>query len=141
VEVLVVSPSPTRCHRLVLIQHVKVASGLIIEDIKAQGLRGSAFSISQCTTFGAVAGNCTSSKFQIEDISFLSIHGTTTTSQVASFQCSAVKPCKNIAISDVSLRLSNGTVAREYLCGEVRDIYGFSCTGPVCVGATETGGC
>lgn len=110
--------------------------------MQATNLRSAPFTISQCTTFSGAKGNCTSSKFQIYDISFKSIQGTTSgTTDVASFQCSAVEPCKNLTITDVDLVLaSNGTKVNQYLCGNVENPAGWSCTGDVCVGSSSTGG-
>ncbi|QKX60368.1 uncharacterized protein TRUGW13939_07513 [Talaromyces rugulosus] len=87
------------------------AADLLFEDMQATNLRSAPFTISQCTTFSDTEGNCTSSKFEIYDISFKSIQGTTEgTADVASFQCSAVKPCRNIMITDIDLVVaSNGT--------------------------------
>ncbi|CEJ54908.1 hypothetical protein PMG11_01195 [Penicillium brasilianum] len=119
-----------------------VASDMIFEDLKATALRGPAIAISQCTTFSGTAGNCTSSKFQLRDLSFRNLIGTTTSEDVASLQCSVVKPCENISITGVDLVVSaNGTLADEYLCGNVEDTHGFNCTGAVCVGGSATGGC
>lgn len=118
------------------------ASDMVFEDLKATALRGPAIAISQCTTFSGTAGNCTSSKFQLRDLSFKDLTGTTTSHDVASFQCSAVKPCENISTTGVDLALSsNGTLADEYLCGHVEGTRGFNCTGAVCVGGSATGGC
>jgi hypothetical protein len=114
---------------------------MIFEDLSATALRGPAIAISQCTTFSGTAGNCTSSKFQLRDLAFKNLSGTTTSADVASFQCSAVKPCENISITGVDLALSNGTLADEYLCGNVEETRGFNCTGAVCVGGSATGGC
>lgn len=54
-----------------------VAADLLFEEMQATNLRSAPFTISQCTTFSGDEGNCTSSKFQICDISFKSIKGTT----------------------------------------------------------------
>lgn len=117
------------------------ASDMTFSDLAATGLRGPAFAISQCTTFSGTAGNCTSSKFQLLDLSFKDISGTSTSDDVASFQCSAVKPCENIQVTGVDLVSSNGTRVDQYLCGNVEDPRGFTCTGEVCVGGSATGGC
>ena len=114
---------------------------MIFEDISATALRGPAIAISQCTTFSGTAGNCTSSKFQLRDLVFKDLSGTTASADVASFQCSTVQPCENISITGVDLTLTNGTLAAEYLCGNVVGVRGFNCTGAVCVGGSATGGC
>jgi galacturan 1,4-alpha-galacturonidase len=119
-----------------------VASDLLFQDMNAEGLRGPAFAISQCTTFSGASGNCSSSEFQIYDVSFRSIYGTTTTEDVASFQCSGVKPCYNISITNEHLVLSsNDSMADAFLCSNVIQEEGFNCTGSACVGSSSTGGC
>lgn len=112
-------------------------------NLTATGLRGAAVAISQCTRFSGAPGegNCTNSQFQIRDIAIKDLTGTTTSSRVASLQCSAVAPCTNIGILDAELEFSNGTSATEYLCGNVEDPEGWSCTGDVCVGGSGTGEC
>ena len=118
------------------------ASDLIFEDMHVENLRGPAFAISQCTTFSGAAGNCSSSEFQISNITFKSTYGTITSNQVASFQCSAVKPCEGISILDEHLTVSsNGSTADSYLCYEVENPIGWNCTGDACVGGSASGNC
>lgn len=117
---------------------------MTFSDLKVHDLQGPAVAISQCTSFSDESGNCTSSKFQIRDLSFSGISGSSSTDVVASLQCSAVKPCEHIEIDADSLDIAvNGTdvLADEYLCGNVDDPIGFDCTGDVCVGSSATGGC
>ena len=118
-------------------------SNMTLKDLKATSLRGAAVAISQCTRFSGAPGegNCTNSEFQIRDISVLNLSGTTESTRVASFQCSAVAPCTDITLSGINLELTNGTAASEYLCGNVEDPKGFKCTGPVCEGGSATGEC
>ncbi|KAJ5111504.1 pectin lyase fold/virulence factor [Penicillium argentinense] len=119
------------------------ASDMIFEDLKVTGLRGAAIAISQCTRFSGAPGqgNCTNSKFQIRDIKMVDLNGTTESPNVASFQCSAVAPCTDIGLFDIHLKLSNGTEASQYLCGNVENARGFECTGAACVGSSATGEC
>ncbi|RHZ58010.1 putative exo-polygalacturonase [Aspergillus thermomutatus] len=117
------------------------ASDISGSNLYAYNLRGPAFSISQCTSFSGAAGNCTSSKFQIWGLRIADIAGSSNTDVVGSFQCSAVKPCKNIEIVNVNLQAPNGTMADEYLCGHVEGTRGFNCTGEACEGSSATGGC
>lgn len=118
------------------------ASNLHFQNMQVENLRGAAFAISQCTTFSGAAGNCSSSEFQLYDIMFKSVSGTTLSNDVASFQCSAVEPCKDIAILDENLVLSSDrNRANSYLCYEVEKPIGWKCTGPACVGGTATGSC
>ncbi|RAH52084.1 exopolygalacturonase B [Aspergillus piperis CBS 112811] len=118
------------------------ASDIVATNLKTNNLKGAPFTISQCTTFAGASGNCTNSKFQIRDLVFTDISGTVDSAEVASFQCSAVAPCEDITIENVSLRIAgNTTLADEYLCGNVEGAVGWNCTGEVCVGSSATGGC
>ncbi|KAF7161732.1 hypothetical protein CNMCM5623_007219 [Aspergillus felis] len=89
------------------------ASDISASNLQAYNLRGAPFTISQCTTFAGAAGNCTSSKFQIRNLRIEDITGSSKTDVVASFQCSAVKPCTDIQIQNVNLQLPNGTMADQ----------------------------
>ncbi|OLN81871.1 Alpha-L-rhamnosidase rgxB 1 [Colletotrichum chlorophyti] len=119
------------------------ASDMLFKNLTVQGMRGAAFSISQCTRFRGApgVGNCTNSQFQIRDITVDSMVGTTKSARVASLQCSAVAPCTNIGLFDVDLRFANGTEASAYLCGHAENPRGFECTGTPCVGGSATGEC
>lgn len=119
------------------------AANMQLKNLSVSGLRGAAFSISQCTRFSGApgVGNCTNSQFQIRDVEIEGLKGTTKSSRVASLQCSAVAPCTDIGLFDVDLRLSNGTEAGSYLCGNVVGNKGWSCTGKVCEGGSATGEC
>ncbi|KAL4861783.1 hypothetical protein BDV12DRAFT_190847 [Aspergillus spectabilis] len=117
------------------------ASDMVFKNLEATDMRGSAVAISQCTRFSGAPGegNCTNSQFQIRDLSVINLHGTTKSSRVTSFQCSAVAPCTNLGLFGTDLKFANGTVAGDYLCGNVKDPRGFECTGDVCVGGSATG--
>ncbi|KAI1205366.1 galacturan 1,4-alpha-galacturonidase B [Annulohypoxylon truncatum] len=119
------------------------ASSMYFDDLFTTELRGAAFSISQCTRFmGAPGdGNCTNSEFEILDITVNNMSGTTKSDEVASLQCSAVKPCVDIGLFGVDLKFDNGTSATAYLCGNAESPRGFNCTGEPCVGGSDTGGC
>lgn len=120
------------------------ASNMTVDSLVANGLTGAAVSIGQCTTFSSsdIPANCSNSKVQIHDIAVTNLTGTTTSSNVASLQCSAVKPCYNIALQEIDLTIaSNGTEAAGYLCAEVEDPIGFTCTGSACVNSSATGEC
>lgn len=116
---------------------------MLFEDLNTEGLRGAAVAISQCTRFSGAPGdgNCTNSQFQIRDITVKGLAGTTESSRVASLQCSAVAPCTNIRINNTDLKFKNGTMAEDYLCGNVKDYGGFECTGEPCEGGSSTGEC
>lgn len=120
------------------------ASNMTVKHIVANEITGAAVSIGQCTTFSSsnTPTNCSNSEVQIHDIAVTNLTGTTTSSNVASLQCSAVKPCYNIELEDIDLRInSSATYATGYLCAEVEDAIGFSCTGSACVNSSATGEC
>ncbi|KAI0891053.1 galacturan 1,4-alpha-galacturonidase B [Annulohypoxylon nitens] len=119
------------------------ASDMYFGDLFTRELRGAAISISQCTRFSGAPGdgNCTNSEFEILDITVNNMSGTTKSNQIASLQCSAVKPCADIGLFDVNLKFDNGTAAAAYLCGNAESPRGFNCTGEPCVGGSATGGC
>lgn len=114
-----------------------------VTSLSASYLRGAAISISQCTSFsgGGVPTNCTNSEVQIHDITVKNLTGTSSSSDVASLQCSAVKPCYNITLEDIDLTKTSGTDITGYLCSEVENNVGFNCTGSACVGTSGTGEC
>jgi hypothetical protein len=120
-----------------------VASSMKVTNLTTTGLRGAALAISQCTRFSGAPGegNCTNSEFQIKNVEIDRLTGTSESKEIASLQCSTVAPCTNITIVDSTLHLGNGTIANEYLCGNVDNPMGFNCTGPPCVGGSATGGC
>lgn len=122
---------------------LSVTSDLTLRNLTAKGLRGAAFAISQCTRFSGAPGqgNCTNSQFQIRKVAIEGLSGTSKSAKVASLQCSAVAPCTDINIADTSLHLENGTLAASYLCGNVQNPIGFTCTGTPCVGGSATGEC
>jgi galacturan 1,4-alpha-galacturonidase len=88
-----------------------------------------------------VAGDCNSSEFLIEDIFIENIEGTIDADPIASFQCSAAAPCKDISMLDVELTMVNGSVATGWSCSNLIGAVGFNCTGSACSGGTATGGC
>ncbi|TVY45985.1 Alpha-L-rhamnosidase [Lachnellula subtilissima] len=99
-------------------------------------------SITQCINFAGAAGNCSSSLFAISNLSFLDIKGTVQQEPIVSLQCSAVAPCVNITVEDVSgLKLLNGTRMRQYDCDNTLGTLGFNCTGHTCGMASGDGTC
>lgn len=118
------------------------ASDLSFTNLYGTLFRGAPIAISQCTTFSGASGNCTSSKFELENITYANLTGSTTTNTVASLQCSGVEPCHDITITGMDLTINSTTTeAASYLCGNVEDPHGWNCTGEVCVGSSATGGC
>jgi hypothetical protein len=121
--------------------HALKISKHVLENFTLTNLRGTPFAISQCTTFGGVAGDCNSSLFKIEDVVFRKAVGTVLADPIASLQCSAAAPCVNIAVEEMDLKLENGTVASGYNCNDVVDPIGFNCTGLPCGTSSATGWC
>ena len=119
------------------------ASNMSLKDLQVVGLRGAAFSISQCTRFSGAPGkgNCTNSQFQLKDVAINGLTGSTVSGRVASLQCSAVAPCTDITLEGLDLKFKNGTEADSFLCGNVVGNKGWNCTGPVCEGGSATGEC
>jgi hypothetical protein len=119
------------------------AQNMVMKNLTIEGMRGAAFSISQCTRFSGAPGqgNCTNSQFQVRDIEIDGMKGTTKDRRVVSLQCSAVAPCTDIALDGIDLKYPNGTAVQNYLCGNVVGNKGWGCTGTVCVGGSATGGC
>lgn len=116
---------------------------MTVTNLTTAGLTAAAVSIGSCTTFsgGGTPANCTNSQVQIHDIVVRGLTGTTKSDDVASLQCSAVKPCYNIALEGVDLTTDDSEEATSYLCSEVVDNVGFNCTGSACVDSSATGQC
>jgi len=84
----------------------------------------------QCNSYSGFTGECDSSKFQIEDVTFEDVRGTLATDVVASLQCSGAAPCTGIRIEDVNLTVQvTGAQADDYLCSNVSRPVGFICNG------------
>ena len=121
--------------------HASDMKNILLSDFTLNNLRGIPFSISQCTTFSGVAGACNTSLFEIQDLTFKNIAGTIAANPIASLQCSAAAPCKNIALQNIDLAWANGTIASGYNCDAVVNQIGFNCTGSTCGTSSATGSC
>ncbi|KAK4505416.1 hypothetical protein PRZ48_003379 [Zasmidium cellare] len=90
-----------------------------------------ALSIQQCYQANQSIPNiCDSSKMQISDVSWSNIQGTMNNSYVAALQCSGAVPCPGISIENVDLTVvDTGKLATGYLCSNVSNPIGFTCTG------------
>lgn len=102
---------------------------ITLSNFTLQNVTSTPFSITQCTTFSGVAGNCSTSLFEVEDLTFENVKGTIAANPIASLACSAAAPCSGIALEGVDLVLANGTVASGYKCTAVVGQVGFNCTG------------
>ncbi|GAB7363863.1 hypothetical protein MBLNU230_g4427t1 [Neophaeotheca triangularis] len=123
------------------------AANLTFENFKLDGVANPLVS-TQCTSYNGGTGNCDTSPFNLRDITFQNVSGTTApyevddfllsqganiTSAVASLQCSAASPCYGITIKDIDLvERDTGAPVDRYLCEAVEEpTIGFNCTGPV----------
>jgi len=86
------------------------------------------FGITQCTSYEGFTGNCDTSLFQIEDLTWGDVKGTVASNLVATLQCSGDAPCKGVNISNVAVTFNGSEVASEYSCGNVTDPIGFTCS-------------
>lgn len=104
---------------------------ITLTDLHLTSIRGSPFSISQCTSYSGAAGDCDSSTFKISDVTFENVQGTAATDVVAVMQCSAAAGgCDGIEIENVVVE-DDGVVADQFLCSNVEGPVGFECTGDV----------
>ncbi|PQE23316.1 alpha-L-rhamnosidase rgxB protein [Rutstroemia sp. NJR-2017a WRK4] len=103
------------------------AKNITFENFSFHSLRGPPFSITQCTTFSGTSGNCSSSAFSVSDLYMVNITGSMT-NPIASYSCSAVAPCKNITMENLTLKANNGTAATGYKCTNVEGTVGFTCS-------------
>jgi len=87
-----------------------------LTDFTLSGLRGTPFAITQCTTFSGVAGDCNSSLFKLQNITFENVVGTIEADPIASLQCSADAPCVNIGMVDLDLVRTLSQFAEEKKC-------------------------
>lgn len=104
-------------------------------------VRNTSISVTQCTTFSGVAGDCNSSLFEVSDITFEDVIGTVNGNPVASFQCSKSAPCRNFTLENINLTLPNGTEASGWNCNNLGGTTGFNCTGSACDHGTPDGTC
>ncbi|TIC98020.1 Alpha-L-rhamnosidase rgxB [Colletotrichum higginsianum] len=87
--------------------------------------------VMQCITYNGQQGNCSSSLFDISNISFTNFRGSVRGSRVAYLQCSrAHGGCDNVRIENMDLTNISAdppTAATEYRCSNVNSPQGFSC--------------
>lgn len=98
-----------------------------LTNLKTEGLRGTAFAISQCTRISGAPGegNCTNPEFQIKYVVIDGPSATSKSTRIASLQCSVVELCTNNTMVHASLHFANGTAANGYFCGNVVSAYGI----------------
>ncbi|KAI8245445.1 hypothetical protein K4K57_000143 [Colletotrichum sp. SAR 10_99] len=87
--------------------------------------------VMQCITYNGQQGNCSSSLFDISNISFTNFRGTLQGSRVAYLQCSrAHGGCDNVRIENMNftnISVDPPTPATGYRCSNVNDPEGFEC--------------
>jgi len=107
-------------------------------DFTMEDGRTEPFSISQCTSYSGADVSCDTSKFKISNIILSNISGSVDSDTVAVMQCSAdADGCDGITIENITVTdtssAANATYpdAYRYLCSNVNNPIGFSCTGNV----------
>ncbi|SMQ50721.1 unnamed protein product [Zymoseptoria tritici ST99CH_3D7] len=114
------------------------AKNITFRNFELEGV-GTAWLITQCTFYDGPENarevhqeaepDCTNSQFEISDLNWGDTHGTIRSERIAALQCSATKPCHNINIFNNSLTaLDTKKPAETFLCEQVKDTCGFTCT-------------
>jgi len=107
--------------------HPPVAESISATSLSISGMRAEPFTITQCTTFSGNVGNCTSSLFQIRNVTISGLTGTSVSSRIATMKCAAVK-CPFITIENVDVRnVTTDAPVTTYSCSNVRNYTGFTC--------------
>ncbi|KAK2769630.1 exo-rhamnogalacturonase b [Colletotrichum kahawae] len=87
--------------------------------------------VMQCITYNGQQGNCSSSLFDISNISFTNFRGTLQGSRVAYLQCSrAHGGCDDVRIENMNftnISVDPPTPATEYRCSNINNPEGFGC--------------
>ncbi|KAF5516007.1 Alpha-L-rhamnosidase rgxB [Colletotrichum siamense] len=87
--------------------------------------------VMQCITYNGQQGNCSSSLFDISNISFTNFRGTLQGSRVAYLQCSrAHGGCDDVRIENMNftnISVDPPTPATGYRCSNINDPEGFEC--------------
>lgn len=108
-------------------------SGIVLEDIKLEGVRKYPLFAWQCENYeGGLGKDCQSSKFQMHDFTAKSIRGwgTSGVDHAGWFQCSvAAGGCNNFTVADVHVtRGKDGDELKSWHCENMHDHTGFQCT-------------
>ncbi|OAA69913.1 exo-polygalacturonase [Akanthomyces lecanii RCEF 1005] len=108
-------------------------SGIVLEDIKLEGVRKYPLFAWQCENYeGGLGKDCQSSKFQMHDFTASSISGwgTQDVDHTGWFQCSAAAGgCSNFTVSDVHVTRGRGAdELKSWHCENMHDHAGFECT-------------
>ncbi|KAF4843177.1 Alpha-L-rhamnosidase rgxB [Colletotrichum siamense] len=87
--------------------------------------------VMQCITYNGQQGNCSSSLFDISNISFTNFRGTLQGSRIAYLQCSrAHGGCDDVRIENMNftnISVDPPTPATGYRCSNINDPEGFEC--------------
>ncbi|KAL3290716.1 glycoside hydrolase family 28 protein [Colletotrichum asianum] len=87
--------------------------------------------VMQCITYNGQQGNCSSSLFDISNISFTNFRGTLQGSRIAYLQCSwAHGGCDDVRIENMNftnISVDPPTPATGYSCSNINDPEGFEC--------------
>jgi len=103
------------------------ARNITFRDYTVENLTSSPASITQCTSFQGSTGGCDTSLFQISDVTWANMTGSTNGDTIASLQCSGDAPCPGITIEGLDGVVVNGT-ERVFKCSNVVDPVGFTCS-------------
>lgn len=104
------------------------AKNIYLEDVTHVATRGGV-QITQCTSFSGASDGCDTSKFQVSNLYWKNLKGTTLSEYAAELQCSGDAPCPGVEITNVDLVINGtNTTANQYSCSHVVDPIGFNCT-------------
>ncbi|RDW92671.1 hypothetical protein BP5796_02065 [Coleophoma crateriformis] len=98
------------------------------ENLQVDGVKQAVY-INKCYYKVADQANyCDTSTLLFEELTFSNVTGVVSSDYGVSFNCSAAAPCQDLAVSDLSLTMSNGIESGVY-CDNVESLTGVNCTG------------
>jgi len=101
-------------------------TNITFRDFTLQNLTMEPAQITQCTSFSGATGGCDTSLFQISNITWANMTGTTSGTTVADLQCSGAVPCPGIEIDLAGVQVNGST--GHYKCSNVINPIGFTCS-------------
>lgn len=103
------------------------AEDIIFQDVVFEQLGRAPFIINQCySNVGKI--DCNTSKFEVGNVRYSNITGTTEGSRVAEFQCSeAQNGCKGLVFAGIDVKNMNGESITGVRCSNVLNPEGFQC--------------
>ncbi|EQB49243.1 hypothetical protein CGLO_11445 [Colletotrichum gloeosporioides Cg-14] len=107
------------------------AKNLSWENVTIYDAEQAPIYVMQCITYNGQQGNCSSSLFEISNISFTNFRGTLQGSRVAYLQCSrAHGGCDDVRIENMNftnISVDPPAPATGYRCSNINDPEGFEC--------------